>query len=144
MDIQIVCRYGSKEETYNPTPEQVELIMMLLKDDLKVSIDMPLQINDIKYAVCAYLGISVSNLESKGRKTELVYGRQMFFWFAKNKTRRTLKDIGKSVSGRDHTTVIHGLRTLKNRFDTEENVRTDIFNVSELLKKFTSPASTAR
>jgi chromosomal replication initiation ATPase DnaA len=56
---------------------------------------------------------SWERLISKDRKRELVIGRQLYCYYAKQILGSSLKTIGKAVGGRDHTTAIHSIQTIK-------------------------------
>jgi hypothetical protein len=63
-------------------------------------------------------------LLSTCRKRELVVARQMFCYIAKfNMPNITLKEIGSFLGGRDHSTVIHGIRTAGDLIETNKQFR---------------------
>lgn len=55
-------------------------------------------------------GQSVLDLQSERRDNETVRPRQVFCWIAKRFTVATLGRIGRAIGGRDHTSVLHGVR----------------------------------
>lgn len=79
--------------------------------------------------LCKWYGVTTEEVRSSSRKVELVYVRQLFYyWSYKNyKKYVTLVDLGKFVGGRDHTTVIHSCAKYQDRLDTDSPI------------KFTSP-----
>lgn len=64
----------------------------------------------IKY-VAREADITVNRLKSKSRKREAVMARQCVYMTLKKNTALTLEGIGELVGGRDHATVLHGLKT---------------------------------
>ncbi len=68
-------------------------------------------------------GVTVSEILSRIRKKEVVEARHIFCTIMKKEFDYSLKSIGQMVSGRDHTTVIHSINTVKDRCDTEEGYK---------------------
>jgi chromosomal replication initiator protein len=79
-----------------------------------------------------------TSLNSKDRSRSLVELRFIFFFIART-MRYNLKDIGRYCGGRDHTTVIHGLRTFKNLYETDENFRNRYYFIINNIKKAYEP-----
>jgi chromosomal replication initiation ATPase DnaA len=75
---------------------------------------------EILQIVAENCGVSVDDIISETRKKEVVDARHIYFASVKLKYRVSLKSIGETVGNRDHTTVIHGIRKFKERYETEE------------------------
>lgn len=90
-----------------------------------------LTLDKIQNIVADYFGISPDILRSKSRKKEFVLARQIAMYFCKKLTNASLKTIGLSFGGRDHTTVIHAIQSV------EENLKNDSFvdKLSEIQRK---------
>ncbi len=82
-----------------------------------------LTIDDIKDVVSAYYKIPVEILESKSRKHEIALARQMSMYLTKQLTQMSLKSIGQSFGGRDHSTVLHSCQTIENYLVTDKTVK---------------------
>lgn len=67
------------------------------------------------YETAAKYGMTIPELISARREASLVEARQEYMWRAKKETSKSLGQIGKVCGGRDHTTVLHGLRKYKDR-----------------------------
>ena len=67
------------------------------------------------------------------RKQNLVHTRRLIFWFLKRMTSLSLVQIGKSVGGRDHTTVIYSIQTLEDLMQTEPDIRREVDYLNHLL-----------
>lgn len=64
-------------------------------------------------AVCTYYRIHPIMLQSKCRKPEFVHPRYVFYFITKKfNPKFSLKEIGKMVGGKDHATVINGIKTI--------------------------------
>jgi chromosomal replication initiation ATPase DnaA len=74
----------------------------------------------IKKAIKTVMGISELQLESKSRKREIVEARQIYCYLMRKHTDLSLKAIGATIGGRDHSTVIHSLDALEDRIFAEE------------------------
>lgn len=66
-----------------------------------------MELNEILKAVSEVTNISVQDILSKSRLKETVFARHLYCYFSCEKTRYSLKSIGKLIN-RDHASVIHG------------------------------------
>ena len=73
----------------------------------KVTIDL------IQTVVCKFFKISKNEMLSARRSRYLVRPRQTAIYLAKSLTSKSLPEIGRSFSNRDHTTVIHSVKTIE-------------------------------
>ncbi len=60
--------------------------------------------------VAAETGYSIEQLKSQSRKHSLAIARHYAMWRMRQETRQSLPQIGAFLGGRDHTTVLHGVR----------------------------------
>jgi len=112
-------RVVSFSRIYNKTPNLSET-KIVLKDLLnlpenKVSVDI------IQSLVCKFFKISKNEMLSSRRSRYLVRPRQTAIYLTKILTSKSLPEIGREFSNRDHTTVIHSIKTIENlkKNDTE-------------------------
>ena len=68
-------------------------------------------------------GITTTDILSRVRKREMCDARHMFCAIMRKQFRYSLKSIGWMVSGRDHTTAIHSIRTFNDRCKNEEDFK---------------------
>ena len=80
---------------------------------------IPLQ--DIIDAVTRYYGVKLSDLQSKRRHKSISLPRQVCMWLARKRTRYSLEEIGGYFGGRDHTTVMHSIKTIETRVINDAN-----------------------
>lgn len=92
----------------------VDLVMAktVLKD-IVVHSRRDLSIEEIQKVVCDFFDIPDDLLRGKSRIKEVAFARQMAMYLSKQMTRYSLKSIGLHFGGRDHTTVIHAVRTIE-------------------------------
>jgi len=76
----------------------------------------------IKKTVCDYFKINVSEMLLRRRSRYLVRPRQIAMYLTKNLTSKSLPDIGREFSGRDHTTVIHSVKTIDKLKGRDEEI----------------------
>jgi len=89
----------------------LELAKMVLKDIL-ITRRKDISIEEIQRVVCEYYDIPDDLLRGKSRKKEIALARQIAMYLSKEMTHYSLKSIGLHFGGRDHTTVIHAIRTI--------------------------------
>ncbi len=82
--------------------------------------------DDVKQLVCKYFNINDDVLCSASRKQEIVYVRQIAIYLANKYTEDSHVQIGRSIGGRNHSTVIHSIKQVNNMIDTEPKTRADI------------------
>jgi chromosomal replication initiator protein len=96
--------------------------LKLVKDVVKQfvsQVDKEISVDNIKLLVAKYFDVPVEKLHSKTRMREVVMARQLSMYLAKNYTNSSLKVIGDSFGGRDHSTVIHSLKAVQDMMDTD-------------------------
>jgi chromosomal replication initiator protein len=91
-------------------------------------------IERIMEVVSEEFAIPRDHIVGKSRKREVVLARQTVMHFAKALTHQSLKSIGSYFAGRDHSTVIHALRTIEGYLDTDPQFRVRVERIERLLK----------
>ncbi|MBL8746299.1 MAG: chromosomal replication initiator protein DnaA [Phycisphaerae bacterium] len=66
-------------------------------------------------AVVSYYGVKLTDLQSKRRQKSIAHPRQVCMYLARQHTRFSLEEIGGYFGGRDHTTVMHAVKTIIKR-----------------------------
>lgn len=90
----------------------LDLAKVVLKD-IVASKRKDISIEEIQRVVCQYYDIPDDLLRGKSRKKEIAFARQLAMYLSKQMTNYSLKSIGLHFGGRDHTTVIHAVRTIQ-------------------------------
>ncbi|MEZ4701389.1 MAG: chromosomal replication initiator protein DnaA [Rhodothermales bacterium] len=88
----------------------------------------------IMEVVSEEFGIPREHIIGKSRKREVVLARQTVMYFAKALTHQSLKSIGSYFAGRDHSTVIHALRTIEGYMETDPQFSARVDRIERLLK----------
>jgi len=103
-------RIISFSRIYNKAPSLSE-VRVILKDLLNLS-ENKVTIDAIQTIVCKFFKISKNEMLSPRRSRYLVRPRQTAIYLAKTLTSKSLPEIGRAFSNRDHTTVIHSVKTI--------------------------------
>ena len=118
-------RIVSFTRIYNKVPNLSE-VKIVLKDLLNLT-ENKVDIDTIQTIVCKFYKISKNEMLSPRRSRYLVRPRQTAIYLAKMLTSKSLPEIGRSFSNRDHTTVIHSVKTIDRlrKEDSELNINID-------------------
>ena len=118
-------RVVSFSRIYNRIPNLSET-RIILKDLLNIH-ENKVTIDNIQTIVCKYFKISKNEMLSSRRSRYLVRPRQTAIYLAKMLTSKSLPEIGRNFSNRDHTTVIHSVKTIEKlkKEDNELNIKID-------------------
>ena len=118
-------RIVSFTRIYNKVQNLSE-VKIILKDLLNLT-ENKVDIDTIQTIVCKFYKISKNEMLSPRRSRYLVRPRQTAIYLAKMLTSKSLPEIGRSFSNRDHTTVIHSVKTIERlrKEDSELNINID-------------------
>ncbi|MEZ5436431.1 MAG: chromosomal replication initiator protein DnaA [Pseudomonadales bacterium] len=109
---------------FTGSPIDIELVKHSLKDLLALQ-DKLVSISNIQTTVAEYYRIKTSDLMSKRRNRTIARPRQMAMALAKELTNHSLPEIGDAFGGRDHTTVLHACRKIRELRDSSADMRED-------------------
>ena len=110
----------------------IDLIRESLKDLLALQ-DKLVTIDNIQRVVADYYKLKMSDLLSKRRSRSVARPRQVAMALAKELTNYSLPEIGESFGGRDHTTVLHACRKVKELESTDRDMERDLKNLYRTL-----------
>jgi chromosomal replication initiator protein len=113
---------------FTAKPINVELIKDSLKDLLALQ-DKQVSLDNIQRTVAEYYKIKVADLMSKRRSRSVARPRQVAMALAKELTNHSLPEIGDSFGGRDHTTVLHACRKIRELREIDADIRDDYKNL---------------
>ncbi|TNF08890.1 MAG: chromosomal replication initiator protein DnaA [Gammaproteobacteria bacterium] len=106
-------------------PIDIDLIRESLRDLLALQ-DKLVTIDNIQRVVSEYYKVKLSELLSKRRSRSIARPRQVAMALAKELTSHSLPEIGEAFGGRDHTTVLHACRKVKELQETSREISDDI------------------
>ena len=113
-------------------PITVEFTKEALKDLLSLQAKL-VTIENIQKTVADYYKVRVADLLSKRRSRSVARPRQVAMALAKELTSHSLPEIGDAFGGRDHTTVIHACKRIKELRDSEQRMTEDYSNLLRTL-----------
>ncbi|WP_416361315.1 chromosomal replication initiator protein DnaA [Marinobacter sp.] len=103
-----------------------------LKDLLALH-EKQVSMDNIQRTVAEYYKIKVSDLLSKRRTRTVTRPRQVAMLLSKELTNHSLPEIGDAFGGRDHTTVLHACKKIRELQETDPGIREDYQNFMRLL-----------
>jgi len=122
-----INRIVSFSRIYNKIPNLAET-KIVLKDLLSLS-ENKVTIDLIQTLVCKFFKISKNEMLSSRRSRYLVRPRQTAIYLTKILTSKSLPEIGREFSNRDHTTIIHSVKTIEKLKETDTEM---VENISKL------------
>ncbi len=113
-------------------PITLELVKEALRDVLALQ-EKLVTVENIQKTVAEYYKIRIADLLSKRRSRSIARPRQVAMALAKDLTTHSLPEIGDAFGGRDHTTVIHACRRIKELRESERRIGEDYMNLLRTL-----------
>ncbi|MCU7876902.1 MAG: chromosomal replication initiator protein DnaA [Candidatus Thiodiazotropha sp. (ex Lucinoma borealis)] len=101
--------------------------------DMLAAHDKQITIENIQKTVAEYFQIRTSDLTSSKRSRSIARPRQIAMTLAKELTNHSLPEIGNAFGGRDHTTVIHANRKVKELRESDPRISEDYSNLLRTL-----------
>ena len=90
-------------------------------------------VDKIQNVVSNYFNIPLSEMLSQRRSRPLARPRQLAMYLAKKMTTRSLPEIGRRFANRDHTTVIHAVKTITRLSEQDDEMKKNINQIKSLL-----------
>ena len=90
-------------------------------------------VDKIQNIVSNYFNIALSEMLSQRRSRPLARPRQIAMFLAKKMTTRSLPEIGRRFANRDHTTVIHAVKTITRLSEQDDEMKKNINQIKSLL-----------
>jgi chromosomal replication initiator protein DnaA len=94
-----------------------------------------LTIKKIQETVCRYFNLDEALIQTKSRKQEIVQARQITMFFAKKYTDSSFAHIGKIVGNKDHATVLHACKTVRDQIEINKSFRMTMDAIEICLKQ---------
>jgi chromosomal replication initiator protein len=90
-------------------------------------------LDELVMTVAEFYSIPRDELLGRGRNKEVVHPRQVVMYLAREELQLTLPQIGESLGGRDHTTVIYGVEKITQAIDSDDGTRREVLAIRERL-----------
>ncbi len=104
----------------------------LLSDLLRAS-SRQISIDEIQKQVAAHYDVRVAEMFSARRARNIARPRQVAMYLAKTLTSLSYPEIGRRFGGRDHTTVMHAVRSIEGLINTDDGINEDVQLLRSLL-----------
>ena len=109
----------------------IENIKKILKNVIEIPKIKAVSTQDIIDAVIQFYNLGPEELLGRSRKKQIAFPRQVLMYLLREEAKASYPSIGQELGGRDHTTVIHAYKKIKECINTQEDLRQEI----ELIKQ---------
>jgi chromosomal replication initiator protein len=111
----------------------MDMVQLTLRDLLRMQ-DRVVSIENIQRTVAEFYGIKMADMASSRRLQAVARPRQVAMYLAKHMTTASLPKMGQLFGGRDHTTIMHGIRKIEDLLVTDPSTKADIEKLKRLLR----------
>ncbi|MFP5386606.1 MAG: chromosomal replication initiator protein DnaA [Bacteriovoracia bacterium] len=116
---------------------KVDVDLEVAKEHLKLNEELEnqknLTIESITKTVANYYKIPMGDIRGKAKTKEVALPRQVAMYIVSKMLKPTLKDNGQYFSGRDHTTVLHAIKTISDRIKTDSFLAQQVLDIEKQL-----------
>ena len=113
-------------------PIDLNLAKMAIGENTNAGAPSP-SIQTILDAITEFYDVRLTDLLSKRRHKSIARPRQIGMWLARKHTRYSLEEIGSYFGGRDHTTVMHAIRTINDRRGSDSGLDREVSSIEQRL-----------
>ena len=122
---------SSRIQNKVPTLQDAKVILK----DLLNNMQSVVTVEDIQKIVVNYYNLPMSDFLSSRRSRHIARPRQVAMYLAKKLTTKSLPDIGRKFTGRDHTTVIHAIKKIEELMAADKKFEYEIQDISNKILK---------
>ena len=115
-------------------PVTLQLTKEVLKDLLKEPTKL-ITVDFIQRCVVEEFGISLQDLKTKRRNKQVVFPRQIAMYLSRELTELSLPEIGELFGGKDHTTVLHSYKKIKDDLCNNPELKERVDKVVQVIKQ---------
>ena len=112
----------------------MSLAERIIKKAVRIIENKPITIEEIIAKVCEHYKMDESVLHTKSRKREIVQVRQVAMFLAKKHTDISTSKIGHLIGNRDHATVLHACKIVKDLVEVDKEIKADIEDIEASFK----------
>ncbi|HYE43751.1 MAG TPA: chromosomal replication initiator protein DnaA [Caulobacteraceae bacterium] len=112
----------------------LEEVQTLLRPNLTGGVERRITVDEIQKTTADHYGLKQADLLSERRTRSIARPRQVAMYLCKLHTTRSYPDIGRRFGGRDHTTVLHGVKKIEELMGTDEQIARDVEALSRKLR----------
>jgi chromosomal replication initiator protein len=122
---------SSRIQNKTPTLQDAKMILKDLLSNMKAIIS----IEDIQKLVVSYYNLPMGDFLSSRRSRHIARPRQVAMYLAKKLTTKSLPEIGRKFTGRDHTTVIHAIKKIEELMAADKKFEYEVQDISNKILK---------
>lgn len=125
-----------KRKPVDNSPKEPEVLVNHLTAEVtihEICVNKPPRLNDILRAVCKYYHKTSAEIKGASRTIPYVRPRHVFCYLAIRHGGYSFPTIGRFLGGRDHTTVLHAVRKMKERILVDEDLRKNVVDIEKML-----------
>lgn len=111
----------------------MELTQRIVRKAIRYE-NKPITIEEIIEKVCTHYGLDESTIHTKTRKREIVQARQIAMYLAKKHTDHSSSKIGQLIGNRDHATVLHACKIMKDLVEVDKNFKNEVAEIEASIK----------
>ena len=112
----------------------LEEVQQLLRPNLTGGVERRITVDEIQKTTADHYGLKQADLLSERRTRSIARPRQVAMYLCKLHTTRSYPDIGRRFGGRDHTTVLHGVKKIEELMGKDEQIARDVEALSRKLR----------
>ena len=113
----------------------IDLAQRIIRKAVRMIENKPITIESIISKVCEHFKLDEAILHSKTRKREVVLVRQIAMYLAKTHTDISASKIGHLIGNRDHATVLHACKNIKDQLCIDKDFKAEIEEIEVSLKQ---------
>jgi chromosomal replication initiator protein len=113
----------------------LDVVESLLREVLHEEGRHTLSIEGIQKKVAEHFDIRLADMTSKRRPENIAFPRQVAMYLSRQMTESSLNNIGEAFGGRDHGTVLHAIRQVKDRMQVDPHVRQTVSYLEQQLMR---------
>lgn len=115
-------------------PISIELAKGVLKDLLKES-HKTITVDLIQKQVAVFFNLNQQDIKGSKRDKQIVFARQVAMYLSRELTNFSLPEIGGFFGGKDHTTVLHSYKKIRQQLSDDSGLRVDLEKVIQSIKQ---------
>ena len=112
----------------------LDLAQRIVRKAVKCAESKPMTVSDIITKVCEHYKIDETAIHTKTRKREVVQVRQVAMYLAKKHTDTSSSKIGQLIGKKDHATVLHACKIVKDQVDVDKAFKAEIEEIEMSLR----------
>lgn len=113
----------------------LDVVESLLRDVLNEEGRFSINIESIQKKVAEHFDIRLADMTSKRRPENIAFPRQIAMYLSRELTESSLNTVGEAFGGRDHGTVLHACRLVKDRMEVDSTVRQTVSYLQKQLQR---------